>query len=270
MPDERPGELLARYAVEQILGVRVCRYDRGGNSQPDGIIHRAGGVPLEIVSDPHQADLKRLSALDKYGWTATISGLQHGYEVFLEPDAPPLKDLTWLKKILQLKEAAKANPELRHLVSPTGKGYSLISEEPTLAPGEISFRASWSHSGPMLETGDLATAVSEILGQPAYSDVRHKLALYGGAERHAYVIGDAGKSSTFRSLMNLAPEDLEGEPAPALPAVITHVWIGARYFPQTVVHWSAADGWSGHVWTWLYPQEIVAGEWDDPDCAEHC
>lgn len=265
MPAERPGETFARYAVEQVLGVRVCRYDRGGDSQPDGIIHRSGGVPLEIVSDPNRADLQRLNALEKRGWTAKIEGLQHGYQVFLEPDAPPLKDLTWLANILRTKE----DPALRDFFSPAGKGYSLISEDPTLAPGEIVFSASWSHGGPMIQTGDLASAVSEILGRSAYADVPRKLARYGGAERHAYVIGDGANSSTFRSLMNLIPEDLESEPAPSLPAEITDVWIGARHFPQTVAHWSSTEGWTGHEWAWLHPKDILAGAWDDPDCTEH-
>jgi hypothetical protein len=265
MPAERPGETFARYAVEQILGVRVCRYDRGGNSQPDGIIHRSGGVPLEIVSDPHQADLQRLNALEKRGWTAHIDGLQHGYQVFLEPDAPPLKDLTWLANILRIKE----DPALQDLFSPAGKGYSLIVAEPTLAPGEIAFSASWGHGGPMLATGDLAQAASEILSRPAYADVARKLERYGGTERHAYVIGDAAKSSTFRSLMNLVHEDLDGEPAPTLPSGITDLWIGARHFPQTVAHWSAADGWTGYEWAWLHPKEILTGGWDDPDCSDH-
>ena len=42
---EKPSETLVRLIVERSLGVRVCCYDdRDGNSKPDAIIHRRGGV----------------------------------------------------------------------------------------------------------------------------------------------------------------------------------------------------------------------------------
>lgn len=63
---EKPSETLVRLIVERSLGVRACCYDdRDGNSKPDAIIHRQGGVPLAIVSDPHKADVQLLSALGK-------------------------------------------------------------------------------------------------------------------------------------------------------------------------------------------------------------
>lgn len=66
---EKPSETLVRLIVESSLGVRVCCYDdRDGNSKPDAIIHRQGGVPLEIVSDPHKADVQLLSPDPPMGW----------------------------------------------------------------------------------------------------------------------------------------------------------------------------------------------------------
>lgn len=76
---EKPSETLVRFIIEQALGVRVCSYDhRGGSSRPDGIVHRHGGVPLEIVSDPLKSSNRLLSALNKIGRRAQFDDLSGG------------------------------------------------------------------------------------------------------------------------------------------------------------------------------------------------
>lgn len=264
MPAERPGETLARYAVEQILGVRVCRYDRGGNSQPDGIIHRDGGVPLEVVSDPYKKDLQLMRALDKMQRRATIAGLQHGYELWILPEAPPLKDLTWLAELCRAKE----DPNRRDLIPPISDWYSRLEIDPDLAPGEIVFTPAWFSEGPIPGPGDIAKAVGEILSREAYADVPRKLAAYGGTERHAFVIGDQSNNPIFGRLMGLDPAALDEEPDPNVPAEVTHLWVGARHHPQTVAQWTRGIGWSGHEWEWDHPK-VVIESWDDPECVEH-
>ena len=261
---EKPSETLARFIVEHSLGERVCCYDdRSGHSRPDAIIHRNGGVPLEIVSDPHKADVRLHSALAKIGNRARFDGLTHGYRVCLTTKAR-VKDLSWLETILQRLE----DPQQSHTVPSHDDTYISIRLESQLAPGEVKFTSGSGGGRPIPKAADVVAAASAILAQKAYADVAKKLDAHGGTERHAVLIVDEENDSTFSWLREATPDGLDELPAPTLAPGITHLWITSRYTPRPTIHWSAADSWQGTAWDWGHPLDALKA-WDDPACPDH-
>lgn len=260
---EKPSETLVRFIVERSLGVRVCCYDdRDGSSKPDAIIHRQGGVPLEIVSDPHKADVQLLSALDKIDRRTEFSGLRHGYWVSLTHKAR-VKNLGWLEKLLHQLE----DPEQQDSVPSRANEYEFISPQDHLLPGEVRLTSGSSGSRPMPSPTNVVKAACGVLGQPAYADVARKLAAHGGAERHAVLIVDEEKDPSFDWLREATSDNLSQLSAPKLADEITHLWITRRYVPGMTVAWSQATGWQGFDWPGGHPVDELDG-WVDPECPD--
>jgi hypothetical protein len=260
---EKPSETLVRLIVERNLGVRVCCYDdRDGNSKPDAIIHRKGGVPLEIVSDPHKADVQLLSALDKIDRRTEFVGLRHGYWVSLTHEAR-VKDLGWLKKLLHQLE----DPEQRDMVPSRAPAYEFISLQDNLLPGEVRLTSGSGGGRPMPSPTKVVKAACDVLGQPAYADVARKLAAHGGAERHAVLIVDEEKDASFDWLREATSDDVSQLSPPELADEITHLWITRRYVPGLTVAWSPATGWQGFDWSGGHPVDQL-DDWDDPECPD--
>lgn len=260
---EKPSETLVRFIVERSLGVRVCCYDdRDGRSKPDAIIHRQGGVPLEIVSDPHKADVQLLSALNKIGRRADFPGLRHGYWVSLTHRAR-VNDLGWLEQLLRQLE----DPEQRDSVPRQANEYEFISRQDDLPPGEVRLTSGSSGSRPMPSPNNVVKAACDVLGQPAYADVARKLAAHGGVERHVVLIVDEEKDPTFTWLREATPDDVSLLYPPVLADGITHLWITRRYVPGLTVAWSQTAGWKGFDWSGNHAVDELDG-WDDPVCPE--
>lgn len=260
---EKPSETLVRFVVERCLGVRVCCYDdRSGNSRPDAIIHRKGGVPLEIVSDPLKSDVQLLSALDKIGRRAEFAGLQRGYWVCLT-DKARVKDLGWLEKLLRQLD----DPEQRNLVPRRSNAYEFTEPQERLGPGEVWLTSGSSGGRPLPSPPEVVTAACAVLAQPGYADVARKLDAYGGVERHAVLIVDDEKDSTFSWLREATPANVDELPPPELAPEINHLWITRRYVPGLTIAWSEAAGWQGIAWDWGHPVDALDA-WDDPACPD--
>lgn len=260
---EKPSETLVRFIVEQTLGVRVCCYDdRGGRSRPDAIIHHLGGVPLEIVSDPLQSENQLLSALEKIGRRAEFDGLTQGYRVCLTRNAR-INDLSWLEQTLRQLE----DPEQRDPVTGQTDNYLFVEPDKRLLAGEVRFTSGSGGGRPIRYGPDVISAASAVLAQKQYADVARKLNAYGGVERHAVVVVDDEKDSTFSWLRRATPADVDQLPAPELTAEITHLWITPRYIPGLTMAWSAKTGWQAAPWDWGHPIDALDG-WDDPACPD--
>lgn len=261
---EKPSETLVRLVIERSLGVRVCCYDdRNGFSKPDAIIHREGGVPLEIVSDPHKADLQLLNALDKIGRRTKFAGLRYGYRVSLTHKAR-VKYLRWLEELLHQLE----DPARRHLVASRSQEYEFISPQDHLLPGEVRLNSGSGGGRAELSPANVVEAACDVLEQTAYADVASKLAAYGGVERHAVLIVDEEKDSSFAWLRVATPDDVSQLPPPTLADGITHLWITRRYVPGLTVAWSEVTGWQGFAWAGGHPVDEL-NEWDDPKCPDN-
>lgn len=261
---EKPSETMARFIVERSLGVRVCCYDdRSGTSRPDAIIHRNGGVPLEIVSDPLKSDVQLISALDKIDRRAHLAGLSQGYRVCLKVRAR-VNDLAWLRTILEQLE----DPQRRHLVTGRDERYMYIEPDARLTPGEVRFTSGSEGSHPLPDGADVVAAAAAVLAQKRYDDVGRKLNAYGGSERHAVLIVDDENDSTFSWLREANPGDVDQLPDPELTAGITHLWITRRYIAGVTIWWSADTGWQGATWDAGDPFDLL-DTWDDPVCADH-
>lgn len=260
---EKPSETLVRLIVERSLGVRVCCYDdRDGNSKPDAIIHRQGGVPLEIVSDPHKADVQLLRALDRIDRGTEFAGLRHGYWVSLTHKAR-VKDLEWLEVLLHQLE----DPAQHAAVPRRADEYEFISRQDHLLPGEVRLTSGSSGGRPMPSPTNVVRAACDVLGQPAYADVSRKLAAHGGAERHAVLIVDEEKDPSFDWLREATSGDVSQLSPPEFAEEITHLWITRRYVPGLTVAWSPATGWHGFDWQGGHPVDEL-DEWDDPKCQD--
>lgn len=260
---EKPSETLVRLIVERSLGVRVCCYDdRDGNSKPDAIIHRQGGVPLEIVSDPHKADVQLLNALDKIDGRTEFAGLRHGYWVSLTHKAR-VKNVEWLGELLHQLE----DPEQQGLVPSRANEYEFISAQDHLFPGEVRLTSGSGGGRPMPSPNNVVKAASDVLGQPTYADVARKLAAHGGAERHAVLIVDEEKDPSFDWLREATSDDVSQLSSPELADEITHLWITRRYVPGMTVAWSHATGWQGFDWSGGHPVDEL-DEWEDPECPD--
>jgi len=195
---EKPGETIARFIVENALQTRVCCYDdRGGTSRPDAIIHRNGGVPLEVVSDPNRAENQLHTALEKVGRRANFTGLAHGYWVSLTAKAK-VKDMTWLETTLRNLE----DPATRDQVKRRSDQYEFIAERDSFAPGEVRFSIGSGGGRPIPKGPEVVAAVCAVLARPAYTDVANKLEAYGGPERHAVLTVDSENDPTFEWLRN--------------------------------------------------------------------
>lgn len=260
---EKPSETLVRLIVERSLGVRVCCYDdRNGFSKPDAIIHREGGVPLEIVSDPHKADVQLLNALDKIDRRTRFAGLRYGYRVSLTQRAR-VKDLRWLEKLLRQLE----DPEQQHLVASRSQEYEFISLQDHLLPGEVRLNTGSGGGGAEPSPANVIEAACDVLDQTAYADVTRKLTAYGGVERHAVLIVDEEKDSSFDWLRVATADDVSQLPPPTLADEITHLWITRRYVPGLTIAWSEVTGWQGFDWNGGHPVDEL-NEWDDPKCPD--
>lgn len=261
---EKMSETLVRFIVEHVLGVRVCCYDdRRGISRPDAIIHRNGGVPLEIVSDPLVSDLQLTNALRRIDRRATFAGLQHGYLVCLT-NAARVKDLSWLERTLHLLE----NPAEQHSVARRTKEYMFIKPVESFSAGEVRFTTGQGGGRPIPHAHDLVSEATSILARPQYADVARKLGNHGGAERHAVLVVDEDKTSTFSWLREAESDDVAQLPAPELPEGITHLWITPRYGPGLTALWSPPTGWQGEAWRWGHPTDALEA-WEDPLCLEN-
>ncbi len=261
---EKPSETLVRFIVQRSLGVRVCCYDdRSGVSRPDAIIHRSGGVPLEIVSDPLKSDVQLLRALEKIGRRTHFAGLEHGYRVCLKVKAR-VNDLTWLLAILEQLE----DPQERLLVARNDERYMDIKPDPRLEPGEVRFTSGSEGSYSPPSGVDVVAAASSVLAQERYDDVARKLNIFGGSERHAVLIVDDEKDPSFNWLREAKPGDVDQLPEPELSAGITHLWITRRGISGTTVWWSADAGWQAMTWADGDPFDLLES-WDDPVCVEH-
>ena len=261
---EKPSETVARYIVERSLGARVCCYDdRSGVSRPDAIIHRNGGVPLEIVSDPLKSDVQLLSALDKIDRRANFTGLASGYRVCLKVRAR-VSDLTWLRTILEQLEDAHR----RHLVASRDERYMYIEPDTRLAPGEVRFTSGSEGSHALPDGAEVVAAASAVLAQTRYDDVARKLRAYGGAERHVVLIADDEKDPTFSWLREANPAEVDHLPDPKLAPGITHLWITRRYIAGITIWWSADAGWQGVTWDSGDPFDLLDA-WGDPVCTDH-
>lgn len=260
---ENPSETIARFIVERALGVRVCSYDdRRGTSRPDAIIHRNGGVPLEIVSDPNKAETQLATALDKIDRRMTVSGLAHGYWVSLTAKAR-VKDLGWLEDTLrQLEDPAQSEQVPRRT-----DAYEFIALQDRFAPGEVRFSIGSGGGHPIPSGSEAIAAATTVLSRPGYADVPRKLNAYGGAERHALLSVDSENDPTFNWLREATPDDLDGLPTPQLDPGVTDLWLTPRYLPGLTIHWSASTDWQGTQWEWGRPIEVLDG-WDDPICPE--
>jgi hypothetical protein len=229
---EELSETLVRFIVEHAMGVRVCCYVfRTGDSRPDAIIHRHGGVPLEIVSDPDKAGNRLASALRKAGRPAKFEGLNHGYKVLLTKTAR-VKDIgSWLEPTLRLLD----DPATRDGVPRQTENYASILPFPFIDQGEVIFATDSGGGRPNLQPADVVQAASAMLARPEYADVARKLSAYGGVERHAAVIVDDDQTSAFRWLREATPADLNQLPLPQLVDEITHLWITPRYLPGLAI-----------------------------------
>lgn len=262
---EKPNETLVRFIVEQALGVRVCSFDdRRGVSRVDAIVHRQGGVPLEIVSAPWEAGNRQTSALRKRGSRKRFNGLRHGYKVCLTSEAR-INDLAWVEPTLrQLEDPAKAD-----LVPSRTKNYYWIVQFPFVGAGEVLFTQGGGGGRPAHAPADVVTTASAILARTEYGDVPRKLGAYGGDERHAFLIVDRERHPEFGWLRRATVSDLVLLPEPLLPPEVTHFWISPRTTPGLTLLWSAVEGWQGTQWRWGDPV-VALGAWDDPVCpVEH-
>lgn len=261
---EKPSETLVRFIVEQTLGVRVCCYDdRSGSSRPDAIVHRNGGVPLEIVSDPLKSDLQLMSALKKIGNYTQFDGLRHGYRVCLT-DRARVSDLTWLHHVLLQLE----DPSQGRLVPRRAANYLFISiDDERTPPGGVRFTTGSGGGRPIPGPADVVSAASAILAQAEYADVGRKLAAYGGPERHTVLVVDDEKDSTFSWLRYATAQDVGKLAAPQLDGRITHLWITPRHVPGLTLAWSPSTGWSGSPWVWGYAPDALDA-WNDPACTD--
>lgn len=258
---EKPNETLARFIVEHFLGVRACNFDdRRGVSRVDAIIHRQGGVPLEIVSAPWQAGNQQTRALQKSGTRKTFSGLRHGYKICLASDAR-IDDLAWVEPTLrQLEDPAEAL-----LVRSRTSNYEWIARFPFAAAGEVLFTQGSGGGRREHTPADVVITASAILSQMEYADVARKLRAHGGDERHAFLIVDEDRHPEFEWLRRATASDLAPLPNPLLPPEVTHFWISPRTTPGLTMLWSAAEGWQGVRWRW--GDSVVAlSEWDDLVC----
>lgn len=262
---ERWSETLARFVVEQHLGVRVCCHDdRRGTSRPDAIIHRRGGVPLEIVSDPLKGDVELAGAIDKAKRSGPIrvAGLRRGYVVSLNRRAR-LRDLTWLEEVLRLHD----DPETRGAAPSSGDAYEFVLPLDSIPAGEVRFAIGSSGTRTHAEPAEVVDAAIEILARPEYVDVGRKLSEFGGPERHAMLIVDDEKSHAFGWLLEAPLSDVRALPCPALPAGITHLWLMRSGIAGVGLHWEPASGWGGFEWQWGHPRDALDA-WSDPHCDE--
>lgn len=258
---EKPSETLVRFIVEKALGVRVCSYDdRRGTSRPDAIIHRNGGIPLEIVSDPLKSNNQLLNALRKIDNGTNFSGLKFGYRVSLT-DHARVQHLTWLEQCLRQLE----DPEHRRLVPRQSRNYLFIEPVTHLLPGEVRFTTGSGGGRRIAQSSDVVSAATAVLAQTQYADVTRKLEAYGGVERHAVLIVDSEKDHTFTWLRQASPAEVDPLPIPELGPGITHLWITPRYLPGLTIAWSPRTGWQGTEWDWGDPVDALEA-WDDPDC----
>lgn len=258
---ENGDETIARFIVEKTLGARVCSYDdRGGESRPDAVIHRAGGVPLEIVSDPNKAELQLSSALERFGRRKHYIGLQHGYWVSLTSEAR-VKDLAWLENTLRdLEDPAKC-----HLVPSRTEQYEFIAPIKGFAPGEARFSVGSGGGRPTANGPGVVAAACAVLARPGYADVPKKLREFGGPERHTVLTVDSENDSVFEWLRNATINDVAELPPPELDPEITHLWITPRWLPALTLHWDPTTGWRGTEWEWGHVSELLDA-WDDPTC----
>ncbi|GAB4064958.1 hypothetical protein GCM10028777_13010 [Angustibacter speluncae] len=260
---EKQSETLVRLIIERSLGARVCCYDdRDGNSKPDAIIHRQGGVPLEIVSDPHKGDVQLLNALGKINGRVEIAGLSQGYWVCLTHKAR-VNDLGWLEQLLHQLE----DPDQWHLIPHRADEYEFITTQGYLRPGQVILTSGSGGGRPLPSAANVVKAACDLLGQPAYADVARKLAAYGGAERHAVLIVDEQKDHSFDWLRVASPGDASALAVPELVDDITHLWITSRYVPSLTVAWSRSTGWEGFAWSGDHPV-VELNRWDDPRCPD--
>ena len=261
---ENPSETLVRFTVEQTLGHRVCSFDdRRGTSCVDAIIHRQGGVPLEIVSDPWVEGNMQTNALAKKAHGLTIPGLKAAYKIQLA-SASRVNKLTWVGPILRLLD----DPATQHHVPNRSAEYESILVWPFGAPGRVIFTTGGGGGREDYSGHDVVTAAAEILTRETYADVAMKLDAHGGDERHAAVIVDEDQTPAFAWLRTRREGDLPelaDLPAPPLPEEITHLWITPRYPRALTLRWSPDGGWAGRTWSWGDPVEAL-NAWDDPAC----
>ncbi len=261
---EKLSETLARFLVEQVLGLRVCCYDdRRGTSRPDAIIHRNGGVPLEIVSDPLASELELMSALKKHNNPMTVSGLRRGYLVSVSPDAR-IKDIA--NRLREMLCELDEQPNCTRWSRPM-QGCDSICFAPFLEPGEVLLTSGGGGGRPDVDGSAVVIEASAILARPQYADVARKLAAYGGAERHVVLIVDEDKAAAFSWLHQAELQDVVQLPTPELPSAITHLWITSTLPRDVIMRWSPTAGWRGEKWRWGPPDEALRS-WDDPPCLE--
>lgn len=260
---ENGDETIARFIVEKTLGVRVCSYDdRRGKSLPDAVIHRAGGVPLEIVSDPNKAENQLANALEKFGRRKQFVGLQYGYWVSLTSKAR-VNDLTWLENTLRDLE----DPAKRDLVPSRTEQYEFIAPSDRFAPGEVRFTVGSGGGRPVADGRRVVAAACAVLARPGYADVSKKLKEFGGPERHAVLTVDSENDPVFEWLRNATPDGVDQLPPPQLDPEITHLWITPRWLPALTLHWDPVTGWRGAEWEWVHVSEVL-NTWNDPECTE--
>lgn len=261
---ETPSETLARFIVEHALGVRVCCHDdRRGISRPDGVIHRRGGVPLEIVSDPLKSDHQLINALNKIENRSEFDGLTRGYRVCLS-GAARVKDLGWLHQTLRRLE----DPETHSQVPRRSDQYLFIAPDARLPPGHVRFTTGSGGVRPIPKPPDVVEAATAVLSRAEYADVARKLDAFGGVERHAVLIGDDENDYRFSWLREASPANVGQLPTPDLTPSVTHLWIMPRYIPGLTIVWSAATGWQGTAWDWGHPPDALE-TWNDPVCPEN-
>ena len=263
---ERPSETVVRFIVENALGIRVCCYDdRRGVSRVDAIIHRHGGVPLEIVSAPWIAGNKQTSALNKRGRLTRFDGLKHGYKVWLA-SAARVNNLGWVEPTLRQLE----DPETCEHVPSRTENYVSIVRFPFVTAGEVLFTIGGGGGRSDSRAPELVTAASAILARKDYADVARKLDAYGGEERHAVIIVDDEEIPAFGWLREPHSADLERLPDPELPEEITHLWLTPRGVVGMTILWSASTRWRTTAWQWGDPVDALKA-WDDPACpVNHC
>lgn len=92
-------------------------------------------------------------------------------------------------------------------------------------------------------SGELPPWVGAFLAEPQQADVLRKLNRSDALERHAFIIFPVFTTAPFSVVDPLWRGDAPNV-APALPAEVTHVWLGSLWSIATGLRLCPVGGWS--------------------------
>ena len=239
--------------VESFIAERGTVTNLSAGHQPDfRIDYGDGRVAIGEVTWHEDRHLRSLfSATDKHGHRVPLGEGQGEWYLFVR----------WRAQVRRL------HGELPDVIADlAAAGVSDLLVQPEWPPGELAARlrdlgidhirrgevdgpdvavclaaptGAWVPDDPDV----IVDWLDEVVGDPHYADLTGKLRGLQADELHVFVVsGSATGTDVIERLRHI--DAVPPSRAPAVPAYVTHVWVGCKPWRAAAGLWTRAEGWS--------------------------